>query len=293
MKQICDYAAKLGVGIRVWVHWAALYPKLDSAFTLFEKWGIKGMMVDFMDRDDQEMVNIQTEILQKAAAHHLHIQFHGAYKPTGINRTYPNEFTREGTLNYEADKWNPAGISPDHDIDIPFTRMLAGSTDYHLGGFRAVPVSQFKAQYTRPLVLGTRCHMLAMFIVLENYLQMVCDYPAAYEGEPGFALLTKMPTSWDETKVTLAKPTEYICVARRKDRDWYLGSITNHSERELSVALSFLGEGNYIAEIYADANEVALNPNHLFQESKMVTANDIITIKMAGGGGQVIHFIKK
>ena len=293
MQEVCDYAAKLGVGIRVWVHWAALYPKLDSAFTLFEKWGIKGMMVDFMDRDDQEMVNIQTEILQKAAQHHLHIQFHGAYKPTGINRTYPNEFTREGTLNYEADKWNPAGISPDHDIDIPFTRMLAGSTDYHLGGFRAVSVSQFKAQYTRPLVLGTRCHMLAMYIVLENYLQMVCDYPAAYEGEPGFTLLTKMPTSWDETKVPLAKPGEYICIARRKDTDWYLGSITNHAEREISLPFSFLGEGNYIAEIYADGNDVTLNPNHLIQESKMVTAKDMFIIKMAGGGGHVIHFIKK
>ena len=155
MKQVCDYAKQKGVGIRVWVHWAALYPKIDSAFAKFEQWGISGMMIDFMDRDDQEMVNIQTEMLQKAADHHLHIQFHGAYKPTGINRTYPNEFTREGTLNYEADKWNPKGITPDHDITIPFTRMLAGSTDYHLGGFRAIPTNQFRAQYTRPLQLGT------------------------------------------------------------------------------------------------------------------------------------------
>ena len=136
MKEICDYAATKGVGIRVWVHWWALYPKLDSAFAIFEKWGLKGMMVDFMDRDDQEMVNIQTEILEKAAQHHLHIQFHGAYKPTGLSRTYPNEFTREGTLNYETDKWDDKGLSPDHDLNIAFTRLLAGSTDYHLGGFR-------------------------------------------------------------------------------------------------------------------------------------------------------------
>src|ERR1700737_779279 len=120
------------------------------------------MMVDFMDRDDQQMVNMQLEILQKAAQHHLHIQFHGAYKPTGLHRTYPNEFTREGTLNYENDKWdNP--ITPDDDINIPFTRLLAGATDYHLGGFRATPLSKYKAHYTRPLVLGTRCHMLAMY----------------------------------------------------------------------------------------------------------------------------------
>jgi alpha-glucosidase len=194
MKEICDYAASKGVGVRVWVHWWALYPKLDTAFVLFEKWGLKGMMVDFMDRDDQEMVNIQTEILQKAAAHHLHIQFHGAYKPTGINRTYPNEFTREGTLNYEADKWTDGGLSPDHDINMPFTRMLAGSTDYHLGGFRAVPPEKFRTpHYTAPQVLGTRCHMLAMYVVLENYLQMVCDYPAAYEGQDGFEFIKAIP----------------------------------------------------------------------------------------------------
>lgn len=140
MQQICDYAKEKGVGIRVWVHWKALYPKLDTTFTLFEKWGIKGMMVDFMDRDDQEMINIKEEILIKAAKHKLHIQFHGTEKPTGLSRTYPNEFTREGTLNYEVNKWTKR-VTPDHDLNIVFTRMLAGPTDYHLGGFRAVPDS--------------------------------------------------------------------------------------------------------------------------------------------------------
>ena len=135
MQQLCDSAKKLGVGIRVWVHFYALYPRLDETFAQYEKWGIKGLMCDFMDRDDQEMVNMQTEILEKAAQHHLHIQFHGAYKPTGTARTYPNEFTREGTLNYENDKWNTV-VTPDADVNIAFTRLLAGSTDYHLGGFR-------------------------------------------------------------------------------------------------------------------------------------------------------------
>jgi len=290
MKAVCDYAAKLGVGIRVWVHWAALYPKIDSAFTNFEKWGIKGMMVDFMNRDDQEMVNIQTEILQKAAQHHLHIQFHGAYKPTGINRTYPNELTREGTLNYEADKWNPEGITPDHDIMMPFTRVLAGSTDYHLGGFRAVPASKFKTQYTRPLVLGTRCHMLAMYVVLENYLQMICDYPAAYEGQPGFEWIKSIPTTWDETKVPLAKLGEYITIARRKGQDWYAGTITNHAGRTLDLPLDFLGEGNYKAEIYADAADTQEYPDHLVKQEKTVSKTDTLKLIVAQGGGLVIHF---
>jgi alpha-glucosidase len=293
MKEICDYAGRLGVGIRVWVHFYALYPKLDTAFALFEKWGLKGMMVDFMDRDDQEMVNMQTEILQKAAAHHLHIQFHGAYKPTGLHRTYPNEFTREGTRNYEVDKWDEHGLSPDHDINMPFTRGLAGSTDYHLGGFRAVPQDKYKTQYTRPLVLGTRCHMLAMYVVLENYLQMVCDYPAAYEGQPGFEFIKEIPTTWDETKVIDAKLNEYILIARRKNTEWYIGAINNHEERPVTIPLHFLGEGKYDVEIYSDADDTNENPNHLIVQKRTIAKEDTLSLKLAAGGGLAIHLKKE
>ena len=292
MKEVCDYAKSKGVGVRVWVQWAALYPKLDTAFAIFEKWGLQGMMVDFMDRDDQEMVNIQTEMLEKAAKHKLHIQFHGAYKPTGLHRTYPNEFTREGTLNYEVNKWDKR-VTPDHDLDIVFTRMLAGSTDYHLGGFRAVPDSLFKVQYTRPLMLGTRCHMLAMYVVLENYLQMVCDYPAAYEGQEGFDFIKKIPTTWDETKVINAKIGEYITIARKKNNDWYVGTINDHSARDLSIPLDFLGDGNYVAEIYHDAPDVNVNPNHLEKETRAVTKKDLVTVRLASGGGMVMHLKKQ
>ncbi len=292
MKEVCDYATQQGVGIRVWVYWTALYKKLDSAFAQFEKWGLKGMMVDFLDRDDQEMVNIQTEILQKAAAHHLHIQFHGAYKPTGLSRTYPNEFTREGTLNYEVNKWDKR-ITPDHDINMPFTRMLAGSTDYHLGGFRAVPDSLFKVQYTRPLMLGTRCHMLAMYVVLENYLGMVCDYPAAYEGQPGFEFIKEVPTIWNETKVPGAKVGEYVILARKHNDDWFIGSITNHSARLITIPLHFLDEGTYTAEIYMDANDTNINPNNLVKQTKELTRSDTLTIALAAGGGAVVRLRKK
>ncbi len=292
MKEVCDYAATKGVGIRVWVHWAALYPRLDKAFAQFEKWGLKGMMVDFMDRDDQEMVNIQTEILQKAAQHHLHIQFHGAYKPTGLSRTYPNEFTREGTLNYETNKWNNSGLSPDHDINIPFTRMLAGSTDYHLGGFRAVPQAGFQAQYTKPLMLGTRCHQLAMYVVLENYLGMVCDYPAAYEGQDGFEFIKEVPTTWDETKVLDAKPGAYIIIARRKAGDWYIGAITNSDKRQVTFSLSFLDKGRYNVILFADAKDDDTNPNHLMKQSQTVTNNDSMMLDLFSGGGAALHLVK-
>lgn len=291
MQEVCDYAKSKGVGIRVWVHFYALYPKLDTAFALFEKWGISGMMVDFMDRDDQEMVNMQNEILRKAAAHHLHIQFHGAYKPTGIQRTWPNEFTREGTLNYESNKWSKR-VTPDHDIQFPFTRLLAGSTDYHLGGFRSVTDSGFIVQYTRPLIIGTRCHMLGMYVVLENYLGMVCDYPAAYEGEPGFEFIRGVPTVWDETRVLDAKVNEYILIARRKTNDWWIGAINNHQQRALHIPLQFLGKGDFEATIYADAPDATQNPNHLSKLVRRVTASDKLEINLSGGGGAALHLVK-
>jgi alpha-glucosidase len=290
MKQVCDYAHSKGVGVRVWVHWKALYPKLDSAFALFEQWGLSGMMVDFMNRDDQEMVNIQTEILQKAAAHHLHIQFHGAYKPTGLSRTYPNEFTREGTLNYEADKWNPKGVTPDHDLDIAFTRLIAGSTDYHLGGFRAVTADKFRAQYTRPLVLGTRAHMLAMYVVLENANAMVCDYPEAYEGQPGFDFIQQVPVTWDKTIVPGGMPDKYIIVARKKGNDWWIGGITDDSSRtlQLNPVLS-LGEKNFWeATIYQDDLKSPFNPNGISIRTINVDSSTVLDIPMSAGGGFAI-----
>jgi len=292
MKQLSDYAEKKGVGIRVWVHWKALYPMIDKAFEQFEKWGIRGMMVDFMDRDDQEMVNIQTEILQKAALHHLHIQFHGAYKPTGLSRTYPNEFTREGTLNYENDKWdNP--ITPEDDLNVVFTRLLAGPTDYHLGGFRAVPAAGYRPQFTRPLVLGTRCHMLAMYVILESYLGMVCDYPAAYEGQPGFDFIKAVPTTWDETKAPAAVPGEWVTIARRKGSAWYVGTINNSTPRQVTMPLNFLSPGSYEVTIYRDADDAAAQPNHLIVETRTVQASDTLTATLAPGGGMAVRLSPK
>ncbi|MEJ7779490.1 MAG: glycoside hydrolase family 97 protein [Daejeonella sp.] len=292
MQQICDYAKSKGVDIRVWVHWKPLYDKLDEAFAQFEKWEVKGMMVDFLDRDDQEMVNIQEEILQKAAKHKLHVQFHGAYKPTGMNRTYPNEFTREGTRNYENNKWGE-GLSADHDINMPFTRLLAGATDYHLGGFRAVSSSEYKVQYTRPLMLSTRCHMLAMYVILESYLGMVCDYPSAYEGQPGFEFIREVPTVWDETRVPAAAAGEYVTIARRKGADWYVGTITNSTARSIAISLNFLPEGRYIAEIYSDAADATQNPDHLIKRIESLSRADVLQVKLAAGGGQVMKLVRQ
>lgn len=293
MQQICDYAKSKGVAIHVWINWKALYPQLEAAFTQFEMWGIKGMMVDFLDRSDQEMVNIQEEILQRAAAHHLFIQFHGAFKPTGLNRTYPNEFTREGTFNYEQNKWLVKPISPDHDLDIAFTRMIAGASDYHLGGFRAVKPGDFKPKYIHPTMIGTRSHMLAMYVVLESYLNMVADYPEAYEGQPGFDFLQKVPTVWEETKVLNAQLDGYLTIARKHQQEWYLGTINNSIGRELQIPLDFLDKGSYQAEIYMDASDSAELPNHLIKSEKAVRKGEVLTVKLSPGGGCAVRFFKK
>lgn len=291
MQAICDYAKSQGVGIHVWLNWKALYPKLDEAFAKFQEWGISGMMVDFMDRDDQEMILIQEEILSKAADHHLFIQFHGSSKPSGLSRTYPNEFIREGTLNYEAYKWNDV-INADHDISMPFTRLLAGAADYHLGGFRAVPRAKHKAQFSNPYVTSTRCHMLAMYVVLESYLAMVCDTPPAYEGQPGFEYIQQLPRTWHETVVPDAKVNEYAIVARRNENSWFVGALNNGKARTLSLSLDFLSDGNYTADIYTDGDDADLNPNHLVKQIKVVKKGDVVELPLVSDGGAVLKISK-
>lgn len=292
MYRVCEYAKSKGVDINVWVHWKALYPQLEEAFTQFEKWGVKGMMVDFLDRDDQEMVNIMEEILQCAAKHHLYIQFHGAFKPTGLHRTYPNEFTREGTFNYEQNKWRQQPINSDHDLNIVFTRMLAGASDYHLGGFRAVSSGKFKPQYTRPLMGGTRCHMLAMYVVLESYLSMVADYPEAYEGEPGFEFIQKVPTVWDETVVPAAELRKYAVIARRNRNNWFVGAINSSTARSVEFPLDFLEKGrNYEVTIWQDSPDAEKFPNRLIKTVQQEENGSQIKIDLAAGGGMAMEII--
>lgn len=290
MERIADYAGQKGVGLHLWVHWKALYDRLDEAMALYERWGVRGMMVDFLDRDDQQMIRIQEHILQAAARHRIFIQFHGASKPSGLHRTYPNEFTREGTLNYEVCKW-AAAVTPDHDVSIPFTRMLAGPADYHLGGFRAVRREEFEPHYLSPTVMGTRCHMLGMYVVLENYLGMLCDTPEAYEGQPGFEFLTAVPQSWDEVRVPCARLNRYVVVARRSGKTWWLGAITNRESRTLEVPLDFLGEGCYRVEMWLDDPDPAADPNRLVKRSMSVGRGDRITLPLAADGGAAVRIV--
>lgn len=283
--RVCRYAASKGVDIHVWLNWAALYKDIDRVFDKFNEWGVKGMMVDFMDRDDQQMILIQEDILRKAAEHKLFIQFHGSSKPSGLVRTYPNEFTREGALNYEVYKWNGWQLGADHDLNMPFTRVIAGATDYHLGGFRAVNIEDYRPQYSHPLVTNTRAHMLAMYVVLESYLHMVADYPMAYIGQKGFDFIAKVPTSWDETVVPACSFEEYFTVARRKGADWYVGAISDSKARTVQLCLDFIGAGDYEAVIYKDTPESVKTPDSIEIESRVVTKGDVLTLEMVPSGG--------
>lgn len=293
MEKLAEYSRQKGVGLRVWVNWKSLAPKLDEAFAQYEKWNIKGLMVDFMDRDDQEMVYWMEEVLQKAAKYHLHIQFHGTFKPTGLSRTYPNELTREAVLNLEVSKWDTI-VDPEHNLMVPFTRMLAGTMDYHAGGFRSLPRDKFDPSKTpEPFVLGTRCHHLAMPIVYESFLQMICDYPQAYKNQLGFELLTQLPATWDQMKVLNAQIGDYLTIARKKDNDWYVGTMNDWTPRSLEIRLDFLPKGKFLADIYEDTSTSDVNPNLLSKRTIEVTNESIITANLATGGGQAIWIRSK
>jgi alpha-glucosidase len=286
LPRILEYAKKKGVGIRLWVYWKPLSEKLEEAFALYERWGIKGLMVDFMDRDDQEMVEWQEKVLQVAARHKLHIQFHGSYKFSGEQRTYPNLFNREGVLNLEYLKWAD-NCTPQHDVDVAYTRALAGPVDYHLGGFRAAARDKFQPRDEKPEVLGTRCHQLAMYVVFENPMPMVCDYPEAYEEQPGFDFLKEIPTTWDETQFVVGEPGEFIVVARRSGKTWYLGGMTNWTRRKLKIPLDFLGDGPFAAFLRTDDMSQRADPNVIREERVLVDKNRKLEIEMASGGGVV------
>jgi alpha-glucosidase len=286
---IRDYAKSKGIRLWTWVHHGALRGRVEEAFAAFEKIGWSGMMVDFFDHDDQETVEFSEEILRAAARHHILIHFHGFWKPTGLQRTYPNLMNHEGALNYEYLKWSDR-CTPEHTLNLLFTRMVAGPMDYHAGGFRAVPRPAFKARHVAPNVIGTRSHHLATYVCFDNPAPMVADYPEAYTGQPGFEFLTSVPTWWDETRVLQGRIGEVILTARRKGRTWYLAVMSAKEEKDLTVPLSFLGPGRYSAAAWKDAPDADIDPNHLISESFTARSTERLRIHTAPDGGFVARF---
>jgi len=284
---IVAYGKSKGVETLLWVEWQALGRHMDEAMALYEKWGAAGIKVDYMNRDDQDMVNYYEKVVKKAAEHRLTVDFHGAYKPTGLRRTYPNLLTREGVMGLEYSKWSDR-ITPEYDVTIPFTRMLAGPMDYTPGAMRNAARGQFEARDIAPMSQGTRAHQLAMYVVYESPLVMVSDYPEAYEGQPGLEFIEKVPTVWDDTKVLGGKPAEHVAIARRHGDGWWIGAMTNWDGRDLDLPLDFLGAGEYEATVFADGADAATVATSLEIAKKTVKAGDRLALKLAPGGGAAV-----
>lgn len=285
--ELCRYAEERSVGIILWVVYKSLDDRLDEALAKFAEWGVKGIKVDFMQRDDQKMVEFYYRATRKAAEYKMLIDFHGSYKPDGLIRTYPNALTREGVKGMEHSKWS-RDVNPEHDVTIPFTRMVAGPMDYTPGAMINMEKNNFQPVFSKPASQGTRVHQMAMYVVFESPLQMLADSPSYYEREAectGF--IAKVPVVWDDIKVLQAKIGDYILIARKSGSIWYVGGMTDWSARELELDLSFLGTGDYVMELFQDginADRNAADYKHL-----TIGVNRGLNTKifMATGGGWV------
>ena len=286
LQEIVDYGRQKGVGVILWATWYALNGRLDEIFSKYAAMGIKGFKIDFLDRDDQKMVASTYNIARKAAEYKLLVDLHGMYKPTGLQRTYPNVIGIEGVRGMENVKWAPNDDVPRYDVTLPFIRQVAGPMDYTPGAMRNATKNSFHPSNSLPVSQGTRCHQLAMYVVFEAPLGMLSDNPTAYTKEPECTrFIAGVPTVFDETLALDGKVGEYVSIARRKEDSWYLGAMTNWSPRELTIDFSFLGDGTYEAEIFRDGINADRDATDYKRELVTVTKNDRKTFTLLNGGG--------
>ncbi|MDP3582959.1 MAG: glycoside hydrolase family 97 catalytic domain-containing protein, partial [Ignavibacteria bacterium] len=293
VREIINYGKQKNVGVILWVVWKTLDDQLQPALDLFEKWGAKGIKVDFMQRDDQEIVNYYWKIAREAAKRKLLVDFHGAFKPSGLLRAYPNVITNEGVKGLENDKWESL-VTPEHCVTLPFTRMFAGPIDFTPGAMVNVTKASFKPMFTQPTSMGTRCQQLAMYVVYESPLQMLADNPTNYYREPRcMEFLSKVPSVWDKTIVLDAKIADYVLLARQSGNDWYVGAMTDDKARDFIVDFSFLDNGTYTADIWQDGINADRNGNDFKKISVEVSNTTKLNIHLAPGGGWTARVYKK
>ena len=285
VKELIEYGKQKNVGIILWVLWKPLNANMKEILETYSAWGARGIKVDFMQRNDQYMVESYEQIAAECARLNLLVDYHGAFKPSGLRRKYPNVLSYEGVKGNENNKWS-ADITPEHNLTLPFTRMVAGPMDYTPGAMlNAHPVNH-KVSYERPMGLGSRCHEVAKYIVYESPLQMMCESPSIYKKEQeSVDFITNIPVVWDETRVLDAKVADYIVLARRKGKAWYVGAMTDASPRELEFSLSFLGEGNYSMTLMKDGINADRYAQDYKLEKRSVNKAEVLKIKMVSGGG--------
>jgi len=293
MDEISSYAKEKGIKLSMWTLALALDKQLEPALDQFQKWGVDFIMTDFMDRDDQKMVNFYYRVAEACARHQIMIMYHGAYKPAGFSRTFPNAVTRESVLGSEYNIWSEKA-TPDHNLLLPFIRMVAGPMDYEPGILDNATKKTFRPIETKVMAPGTRCHQLAMFVVYESPIQIFSGNPSAGMQEPAFMeLLGSIPTTWDETKIIDAKVGEYIITARKKGDDWFIASMGNWNEHELKLSLDFLDEGDYTAVICEDGVNADRYPSDYKITEKKIVKSETIDINLAPGGGFMMRIKKQ
>lgn len=292
MDTIVAYAKQQGIKISMWTLSMTLDRQLDAALKQFQNWAVDFIMTDFIDRDDQPVVNFHKRIAEACAAAKIMIMFHGSYPPKGFNRTYPNCITKEAVLGSEYNAWSDKPAAT-HNCIIPFTRMLAGPLDYEPGILDNATPKQFKPIWGKVMSQTTRCQQLAMFVVYDSPLQIFAGNPSQGYMEPKFMeLLGSIPTSWDTTITIDAKVGEYIITARRKGSDWFIGGMTDSVARDISIDLSFLDEGNYNASVCRDGINADRNAMDYVIEEKAVSTKNKLDMHLAPGGGVLIK-VKK
>ena len=277
----------------LWTLCSTLDNQLDSALKQFNKWEIASIMTDFMDRDDQKTVNFYHRIAKACADHKISIMFHGAFPPKGFNRTWPNAITQEGVLGAEWNIWSDLP-TPDHNVAIAYTRMLAGPLDYEPGLLLNAQKDQFRPIGKNPMSIGTRCHQLAMFLVYDSPLQIFSGNISQGLKEPAFMeLLGSIPTTWDETKILQGRIGEYIITARRKGENWFIGALNNSISRDIELQLNFLNAGNYSATVCKDGMNADNYAADYELTEKEFKKDDTLAIRLATGGGFLLRLIKK
>jgi alpha-glucosidase len=291
MPGLLAYAKQKNVGIIPWVVAKTLDDQFAAAFEQFERWGVKGVKVDFMQRDDQKMIDFYHRVCREAARRHLLVDFHGQMRPAFMTRTWPNLISAEGVLGSEQNKWSDKS-HPAHNVTIPFTRMFVGPFDYTPGAMRNASKKNFQPIFDQPMSLTTRCQQLAMYVVYESPLQMLADSPSLYEREPEIMeFLGPVPTVWDETRVLAARLGEFVAVARRRGGDWWIGAMTNADARELSLELSFLPDGGFRLDAYQDGANADRWASDYRRVRSTVSSSTKLSVHLAEGGGWAARLV--
>ena len=282
LPELIDYCNTKGVKIALWLPWLTVHQHLDSLFQTYAEWGIPAVKIDFMDHADQWMVNFYKRVTAEAAKHHIIVDWHGSYTPAGLEQEYPNLVSYEGVRGLE----QMSGCRPENTLFIPFIRNAVGPADFTPGGMTNMQPEVYRSERPNSAAMGTRAFQMALYVVLESGIQMLADNPTNYyQNDDCTRYIASVPTTWDETRALQAKVGEYLVVAKRKGVKWYVGAITNGTQRDIELSLDFLSSGPYRLTAFSDGSNADYQAMHYDKEEKSVTAATTLSLHLARNGG--------